>query len=218
MKQIKSLTHESVSVGIAKMCEWETYNEWKLRAFNNISKVKEKGKGYDDYYSDIEIEFTKPETLTDEKKEEKVEESPSRQLGSKEEFDLKLQEIANEEDENWIVSVMDIDDLGQFLFENDNNRLKVKPEIDKLEEIMIDLFDALDYGQNKNSENKRYFGYNMTDGDEYSMILYDSNNLDDCIISGHDILEALRSLIEEKCSCTVSIGCGRILFTKYLNA
>ena len=91
----------------------------------------------------------------------KVQESASRRLGSKEEFDLKLQDIANE-DENWIVSVMDIDDLGQFLFENDD-RLKVQPEILKLEEIMIDLFSALDYVKHKDSQDKRYFGYNMTD-------------------------------------------------------
>ena len=217
MQQIKSLTNETVSVGIAKMNACETYSEWKLRAFKNIQKVKGKGKGYDDYFSDIDIDLKlekanvtmdKKEENDEKKQEEKEEE---RRLGTKEEFDLKLQEIANSEDENWIIAIMDIDDLGQFLFENDNDRTKAKPQIDKLETAMIDLFDVLDYGKDKNSKDKRYFGYNMTDGDEYAMILYDSKNLDECLVDAHDMLEGLRSRIAEKCQFTVSIGYSRIV-------
>ena len=60
LKKIQSLTSETVSGGIAKMNKWETFEELKLRALNNIEKVKT-AKGKADYYSDVNVVFTKPE-------------------------------------------------------------------------------------------------------------------------------------------------------------
>ena len=61
MKQIKSVTNETVSIGIAKMNNWETYEEWKLRALTNLNKVKEGAKGQDDFYTDVNVVFRKPQ-------------------------------------------------------------------------------------------------------------------------------------------------------------
>lgn len=48
MKQVKNATNENIRVGIAKMNLWETWDKWKLRAFDNLEKV------LDGYYSDID--------------------------------------------------------------------------------------------------------------------------------------------------------------------
>ena len=115
MKRIKSLTHETVSVGIAKMLEWETFDEWKLRALNNINKVKDtSSKGNDAFYSDINIKFvnTKAGLQNDDEKQggeqaqgqgKQGEDAALRKLGTKKEFDEKMKEIANNknEKENW---------------------------------------------------------------------------------------------------------------------
>ena len=40
VKKIKQQTIESVFVGIAKMNDWETYDEWKQRAMKNVTRAK----------------------------------------------------------------------------------------------------------------------------------------------------------------------------------
>lgn len=218
MKKITTLTGETVSVGIAKMKEWETYNQWKLRAYKNIAKVKETGKGSDDYYSDIDVKFVKKAIAKQESKEninssdEKTKEfekktiKKKRRLGTKKEFEEKIQEIANKEDKDWVVAVMDIDDLGEFLFQHGNDRALVKPEIVKLETAMVELFNDIEY-----STESHYFGYNLTNGDEYGIILYDSKDISKCCVSAYDVLEGLRLRICDKCAFTVSIGYSRII-------
>ena len=105
---------------------------------------------------------------------------------------------------------MDIDDLGTLLFENNDDRLSVATEINKLETTMIELFNDLDFGKTEKGD-LNYFGFNLTDGDEYGIILNDSKDINKCFVSAHDVLEGLRIRICSKCSFTVSIGYSRII-------
>ena len=210
MKHIKQLTSETVSVGIAKMNHWETYDEWKVRAFNNISLARD-GKGispgFGELYSDIKVEFTQPQDVVsaeDEKtlelKEQASSNKPQRlKLGNRSEFGEKIREIMGGLDKNWIMAIMSVDKLGDLTF------AKVEKDITK---NTLDIFNAFD-----DNDNKRYFGYKITEEHVYGMILYDCQELNENVafVSAHDVLEALRSRINSKCSFSVLIGYDRVV-------
>ena len=70
MKKIKQQTNETVSIGIAKMNEWETFEQWKQRAIENSTKVQngiaitviENQNGA--FYSDIDVNYVNPKRDT----------------------------------------------------------------------------------------------------------------------------------------------------------
>ena len=198
IERIEQQTNEKVSVGIAKMNEWETFEEWKQRAIKNMQNSKNGyGVSSNAFYSDIDVKYLKPmvagiKTVA--------------KLGSKEEFDKKMQEIANNENYDWVVAMMQIDDFDSFVFLNNNNQEIIKTEVEKIETEMSNLFDI--YG---NGMHTKYFGYNLsTDGSKIGMVLYDSKDSSKCLVPAHDLLEALKEEINSKSRLTVSIGCSRL--------
>ena len=220
MRNVQALAGEVITVGIAKMNEWETYDEWKLRAFNNIITAREKGQGkqnekkhltgFGDIYSDVEVEFTKPKDVfsggADEKAAEiEINRDEQLKLGIRSEFEARIRDTINKKDKNWVIAIMSVDNLDEIL-----TFATVEKQITR---IVLDIFNAFD---NNNNSDKRYFGYKITEEEDvYGMVLYDhyERKLNDNvpIVSAHDVLEALRLRINHKCSFSVSIGYDRIV-------
>ena len=134
-------------------------------------------------------------------------------FGTTEEFDLKMQEISNNEDYDWIASIMAIDDFDEFKFANQDNEDVIRKEIDKMETEMFHLFDIYGNGTNKNE--MKYFGYHFksrnVNGGEFGLILYDSKDRNKCYLPAHEILETLKEEISMNRLFTVSIGCSRLI-------
>ena len=124
-----------------------------------------------------------------------------------------MKEIANNEDYEWIVAIMAIDDYESFCFASGNSKEVVTKEIDKMEKEMYHLFDIYGNG-NINGKNKgamKYFGYKLARIAEYGLILYDSKDRNKCFIPGHEIVETLKEEISMKCQFTVSVGSARLI-------
>ena len=169
MKKIKLLTNKTSYIGIAKMNKWETFEQWKYRAIENM-KIAQKNTTiatttkttqatskkttkteYGTFYSDISIVWVNPKG-SDEKEKEQGDEKNQQQraqqnkggmvqkLGNKNDFDSKMKEIANNEDYEWIAAIMDIDEFDTFLFENSNNKQIIKNELNKVEKEIFYLF------------------------------------------------------------------------------
>ena len=151
MKKIKLLTNETVSVGVAKLNEWETFDEWKHRAFRNMINARNIVQSEKDtFYSDIDVNYKNPThwgwgPVT-----------TSGKMGNKEEFDKKLKEIANKEDYEWIAAIMEVDDFESFVFLN--SKEIVNKETDKIKKEIYILFDI--YGNEINKNEMKYFDIN----------------------------------------------------------
>ena len=225
--KIKQQTNETVSVGIAKMNDWESFEEWKQRGLKNITiartiALKNEFNTMNDekdtngtivtktqnsnVYSDINVKYVNSkvdDNLHSSDKKEK--EKSGYTLGNKEEFDTKMQEIANNEDYEWMIALLEIDDFSSFVFLNNDNKHFISKEKSKIAMEMYDLFNV--YG------GSNYFGYKWNGnegGDTYGMILYDSKDANKCLITAIDLIEALKDEIKQKCPFTVSIGCGKL--------
>ena len=214
MKKIKQQTNETVSVGIAKMNKWETFEQWKERSVNNIENARN-GKNtqtqnenvVDAFYSDIHVQYVNPTkhmAVEDEKKQQR-----QAKLGGRKEFDKKMQEIANNEDYQWMIAIMEIDDFDLLLVSLNNDKKTLILEIGKLEKEMFHLFDI--YG-NSNGNKMKYFGYSLNDNTgRFGIILYDSRDSNECLVPAHEIIETLKEEISIKCQFTVCIGCSRLI-------
>ena len=228
MNEINSVSNddETVSISIAKMNKWETFDEWKTRAIKNIQKIKQKQKQNakhkstkNDIYSDIDVDYSKPQqnvktsknnTETIDAKEQKDDMSDViDKLGSKDELDAKMIEIASDEEssKDWIVALMSIDESEND--NNDNGREQLQTEHrDKVEKEILKLFGIFDHGNKK--DDMKYFGYKLSGGDVFGMILFDLEDDSKCI-PGHDLLEILLDNIKNNCSFTVSIGYSKLM-------
>ena len=57
----------------------------------------------------------------------------------------------------------------------------------------------------------KYFGYILnSNNSEFGMILYDSKNVNKCLIPAHEIIESIKEEIAIKFEFTVSIGTSRL--------
>ena len=61
------------------------------------------------------------------------------------------------------------------------------------------------------SNSGKYFGYKLTSGDEFALIVCDSRKDPQCILPGHDVLEMLLYRIHDNCDVTVSIGYTKLI-------
>ena len=259
-KKIKQQTNETVTVGIAKMNEWETFEEWKQRGLKNIiiarnsenidinqfSETDEKklpngeattttttattstasGRRIETengtIYSDINVKYVNGKYGGNNGNEDEKKEDVSgfgRKLGNKEEFDIKMQEIANNEDYEWVVALMEIDDFTSFVFLNNSNKEIILAEKNKIDKEIFHLFNVYGNGNgngNGNGTNKNdsiYFGYKWRGnegGDTFGLILYNSKDRNKCLVSAIDLIESLKDEIRQECSFTVSIGCSKL--------
>ena len=218
LKKIQSLTNWTVSAGVAKMNEWETFDEWKKRAYRNLKHGEEKSiletqQTNETFFSDIDVNYVNP-NQGDEKEEKHAQQAKEQQggvvnkLGNKEEFESKMKEIANNEDYEWIFGLMEIDDFELFIFNNNNNKEIIENEMKKIENEMFHLFDI--FGNKKNAI--KYLGYKLNvHSSKYGLILYDSKDRNKCFIAAHSITETLSSEIRMKCAFSVSIGSSRLI-------
>ena len=129
----------------------------------------------------------------DEKTKQQAQTQPKEKLGNKKEFDLKMKKIANNEDYEWIAAIMDIDEFDSFVFENNNNKQIIENEMGKLEKQIIHLFNI--YGNNNDHDSNKYFVCKLSDSGHFGLILYDSKDLNKCLVPAHEILETLKEEI-----------------------
>ena len=216
MAKIKQQTDQTVSIGIAKMNEWETFEQWKQRAIKNLIKVQNgtattviENNGA--FCSDIDVKYINPKQYANDQVDDKKEQEATKTFGTKEEFDGKMKEIANNEDYNWIAAIMEIDNLETFLFNhNRNNSMNSNIIATQIEKEMYDLFDIYGNGINKNEQ--KYFGYALKNRNgTFGMILYDSKDIDKCFLPAHELIETLKEEIAIKFDFTVSIGSSRLI-------
>ena len=224
MKRIKQQTNETVCVGIAKMNDWETFEQWKQRALKNIETAQnmndEEAQNINGaFYSDIDVKFVNPtnDSDNDEKKQTQAEKQQKR-FGRKKEFESKMQEISNNEDYNWMIAIVEIDDWDLFLISqnnndhnnsDNNNQTMVTAEINKLEKEIFHLFGI--YGNESENEPK-YFGYKLNErSGQFGLVLYDSKDINKCVVPAHEIIETLKEEISMKYQYTLSIGCSRLI-------
>ena len=213
MKKIKQQTNLTVSIGIAKMNEWETFEEWKQRALRNIENAQINNVN-DTFYSDVDIKLVNAasdESDINDEKQTQQPQSESRKLGRNKEFESKMQEIANNEDYNWMIAIVEIDDWDLLPTSQNNNNNNTNDTqtiaIDKLEKEIFHLFDI--YG---NENEAKYFGYKLNQrSGQFGLILYDSKDLNKCLIPAHEIIETLKEEISMKYQYTLSIGCSRLI-------
>ena len=229
MKKIKQQTNESVNVGIAKMNEWETFKQWKQRAIKNLKIAKNKSQMLTEtnepketeingeFYSDVDVNYVNPKVdiSVDEKRDEQKQEEGGagvvKKFGTQKNFDAKMQEIANNENQDWVVAVMTIDDFNSFVFSKNNDKQAIKLEIDKLEKEIYHLFDIYGNEINKDTNEIKYYAYDINHCGQYGVILYDSKDMNKCFIPAHEILETLKEEVAIKFEFTVSIGCSRLI-------
>ena len=229
IKKIKEQTNETVSVGIAKMNEWETFDEWKHRGFKNMKIANDRNTIETEekaasslFYSDISVKYINPKQghLSYGKGDEKQQQEhktqrPLMNLGTQEEFDAKMQEISNNEDYEWIVAMMVIDDFEEFLFLNNGDKQVVSKRVHQVEQEIYHLFDIYGNGTNKNE--MKYFAYKLSAGSGcggtgiFGLVLYDSKDVNKCFVPAHEILETLKEEINMKYKFTVSIGSSRLV-------
>ena len=104
-------------------------------AFKNLKYGKEKAivQRNETFSSDINAKYVnlnqRDMDEKEEKEKEKKEQGVVNKLGNEEEFNSKMQEIANNENYDWNVGVMEIDDFDSFVFSNNNNKEIILKEI-----------------------------------------------------------------------------------------
>ena len=235
---IKEETNEIVFVGIAKMNEWETFEEWKIRAFKNLKtgknnynatttktrktterELKINNNKSVTFFSDIGVNYVNPKKNEQDEKQQKKETEDldgvvNNTIGNQQEFQAKMKEIANNNDYGWIAAIMSIDDYDSFVFGNNNNNNKeaVTKEVNKMECEMYYLFDIYGNINGVNNKNElKYFGYKLDRRSEYGLILYNGKDKSKCYVPSNEILETLKKEISVKCSFTVCIGSSGLI-------
>ena len=217
IKKIQQQTNETVFVGIAKMNEWETFEQWKARAFKNLKNALNAtttdttNNNNITFFSDVGVNYVNPNKNEQDEKQQQhgADGVVNKKMGNKERFDLKMKEIANNEEYEWLVAIMAVDDYDSFVFSKDGNKEEVDREIEKMKTATFRLFDI--YGNGTNIQELKYFAYNLGRAGKFGLILYDSKDLSKCFVPGHEIVETLQEEISMKCQFTVSIGCSRLM-------
>ena len=101
------------------------------------------------FYSDIDVNFMNPNWKSQQNENKQQAKGVVNKFGTQEEFDTKMQEISNEENYEWVVAIMSIDEINSFVFSKDNDKDAIKVEMDRLEKEMFHLFDIYGNGTNK---------------------------------------------------------------------
>ena len=196
MKQIKmQFETMTVSIGIAKLLIDDTFKDWKKRALENVAKVKENGGN--DIYSDINVDLNNSNNKKIENDNNVTKTSNNKkdnwiELGDLKEFETRLKKIVIDEDCNWIMALLDGDNMGDY--KDTHGVDATQKEIDKIGNEIIRL--VLIFGKDIIN------GYKLSGGDEFGLIIKNNNNT----LPGKDIIRVLIENVESNCCVTISVG------------
>ena len=174
--------------------------ETKINNYHNHNNDDANSNNNGTFFNDVDINHVNPNGCgenRDEKQQGQAKGATVKKMGSKEEFEKKMQDIANNEDYEWIAAIIAIDDYGAFVFSIDNCKEVVLKEIDKMEKEMYHLFAI--YGNGNNINTMKHFGFDLARGDEFGLILYDSKDSSKCLVPGHETIETLKEELMVKC-------------------
>ena len=127
MNEIENILNITISIGLSKMDinnDEFTFNKWINKSLNFMLNVKNNENGGNDIFSDIynnNIQFNNNHTTITTNNNDKNTENDSKlnelsyELGSEESFKLKGKEISRKEDSNWILVLIDADNIGMFI-------------------------------------------------------------------------------------------------------
>ena len=168
-----------------------------------------KTKGGNSIHCDFDKEFSDMKQQQQQQQEKKSDDSgnmnkkdsKSDRFGDRAALDAKTKEIAMKEDENWILAIIDGDNMGKFKAKygkdaTHNEIIKIGDEIDKLCQIL---------------DPKKYIAFKLSGGDEYAMLLFDNKNSKECILPAKEIIQQLIENVASYCKVTISVGFARLM-------
>lgn len=217
IKQINNISNTQVSVGIAKMNKnknknnktaVESFEQWKHRAFNNILKVKNNINSENHIYSDINEILEDAHDSKDDSKDNNNSNSDTNDkknntikvigsLGDKQSFDEKMKEMVMNEDNKWILGIIDADNMGDF--KDEKGKVFANNEIIKIGNEILKMSNIL---------GKEYcLGYKLSGGDEFGIIIHESDN---SILPGKDIIQTLIDNVSFNSQVTISVGFSKL--------
>ena len=212
--KIFNYSNQTVSIGMATVNKYDTFHDWMDRATNCLKKVTSNGGNgvlFDNtpFETEIKKKNTGDETndkkedekTVDEKKTDGDKDGTSVELADKDAFDKKMSEIASKDNDNWIIALLDCDDMGDY------GELKGRSEASKqllaVENEIMQICDIM--GSNN------CLGYKCGVGDEFGLIIFDGNGKNENVILGRDIIQTLIDNVRYNCKVTISVGFSRLL-------
>ena len=205
MKQINNITNKTITIGVSTMQKNDNIKDWINRSLKCLEYIKTNSEmgGNEMYcnYSD------KNETKTDENESKNAATTGNKSLSTemegilktKQEFLVKGNEIADLEDNNWTLGLLDCDNMKHF--NSENTREAADAEIEKvgIELARLALILA-----------ETCFVYKIG-GDEFAFLFYNNNNNNknknnNNSLDNIDIISTLLDNIRSKCKITASIG------------
>ena len=197
IKKMFDKTNVTVSVGITAMKKSKnfTFIQWRQNTLNCIKIAKQNGGNQ--VYVDTTIDKSK---ISD---NDKHSGGNGGALSSEALFNSKTKEIANNQNTNWILAIIDGDNVGAF-----KNKNGIEATGDVMNDVGFQIIKICNVFENT------CFGYKLGSGDEFGMIIYDKN-IDDnddvsSTFSSRDIIQMLLENVRYNCKLTVSVGYTRL--------
>ena len=203
IEDIFEQTQVKVSVGMIpfEINKIKTMESWILACLNNI-KIAKKNGGKQFYFSKFDNNSVKKLVISknDSKEDEKMEEKEECKLGDQAAFKSKIQEICGEEDTDWVLALIDCDNVRKFIEKYDNSFTDLQVRIIKEEIIKIcNIYDS------------NVFGYHLGNGDEFALVINDSfDEIEENWDFSFDIIQTLMDNIREVSLLTISVGLTRL--------
>ena len=195
LKHVSNIQKETITIGIAKMQTNDDCNNWIQRCLEcvrHVKKIEPKGNNVFGNYNDTKDTNTDIKNIKSTNNNFDYNEI-KQILPRKEEFKMKGKEIASLGDKDWVLALLDCDDVTVFIEQNTRGManeeiIKAAKEISRLSLILPETCFVYSIG-----------------GDEFAIILY-NNEKDSNSLRSIDIIDTLLDNIRSKSKLTVSIG------------
>ena len=199
----------SVSVGMIpfEVNKIKTIEDWKLACLHNI-KIAKKNGGKQFYFSKFSQINVENNNNDKNKEEEKSEETKnSYKLLDEAAFKFKIKEICNDEDIDWVMALIDCDNVSKLIKKYDNSFVDLQVGLVRKEIYKIcDIYDS------------NIFGYHLGNGDEFALLINDSfDEMEENWDFSFDIIQNLMDNIRDISLLTISVGLTRLQFDELAN-
>ena len=212
-----------ISIGISKMSDGESFEEWKDRAIRSMKLTKSHDECKTDHDASLANDDDDEVGISVDMNSVLTNWQISRYLGDENDFESRIRKIEIDEDGDWFLAMLARDcGVNDHDYDHDNEKIirEIRNEILKL----IVFFKG---------DNKLIVGYELQlsgdgkgkDNGKFALIIYDTTNNKDknenketvdkniskqarkkCILSSKEIVSVLIENIERNCNVRVSVG------------